>query len=175
MKSLETASESLGNDLYGELISQGRKSKPSKYSNKVFIVHGHDHKSKNELEMFLKEIGLSPIVLHREADEGQTIIEKFEKHSDVGYAFILLTPDDKVVSSGAVKSEKRRARQNVIFEFGFFVGSLGRNRVCCLNKEEVEIPSDISGLIYKAFRKDIEEIKFSIIKELKAAGYQISI
>lgn len=94
-------------------------------SNKVFIVHGHNHEAKAELEIFLRENGLEPVVLHREADEGLTIIEKFEKHSNVGYALVLLTPDDIVQPSnkGEVKSEnvEYRARQNVIFELGFFV------------------------------------------------------
>lgn len=63
-------------------------------SKRVFIVHGHDHVAKNELERYLQELGLEPIILHRQADEGRTILEKFEKHSDVGYAFVLLTPDD---------------------------------------------------------------------------------
>ena len=63
-------------------------------SNRVFVVHGHDEKAKHELEIFLAELGLEPVVLNRQADEGNTVIEKFEKHSYVGYAFILLTPDE---------------------------------------------------------------------------------
>ncbi len=132
-------------------------------SNKVFVVHGHDEKAKNEIEIFLAEIGLKPVVLHREADEGQTIIEKFEKHSDVGYAFILLTPDEiayTVEQSKLPESERNienRARPNVIFEFGYFVGKLGRKRVCCLYTGSVKLPSDINGLLYKPFIQSIKE------------------
>ena len=61
---------------------------------KIFIVHGHDTELKNDVELFIRSINLEPIVLHREIDEGLTVIEKFEKHSDVKYAIILLTPDD---------------------------------------------------------------------------------
>lgn len=95
--------------------------------NKVFIVHGHDEVSKTSLEVLLREIGLEPIVLHRQPDEGQTIIEKFERHSDVGYAFILLTPDEisflkKEQNLPAKKrNQEFRARPNVIFEFGFLL------------------------------------------------------
>lgn len=150
-------------------------------SNKVFIVHGHDEKAKNELAIFLKEIGLEPVVLHRQADEGQTIIEKFEKHSDVGYAFVLLTPDEMaytVDQSDLSESERNiepRARPNVIFEFGYFVGKLGRKRVCCLYKGSVKLPSDINGLLYKPFTQSIEESGYGIIKELKAAGYNLNV
>lgn len=150
-------------------------------SNKVFIVHGHDEKAKNELEIFLKEIGLEPVVLHRQADEGQTIIEKFEKHSDVGYAFVLLTPDEMaytVDQSDLSESERKielRARPNVIFEFGYFVGKLGRKRVCCLYKGLVKLPSDINGLLYKQVTQSIEESGYGIIKELKAAGYNLNV
>ncbi|HBV87515.1 MAG TPA: hypothetical protein DEF42_12860 [Desulfosporosinus sp.] len=150
-------------------------------NSKVFIVHGHDELLKTQLEIFVKEIGLEPIVLHRQADEGLTVIEKFEKHSDVGYAFILLTPDDVSYS----KSEENkaddqrnieyRARPNVIFEFGYFIGNLGRNRVCCIYKEGVSLPTDVSGIIYKKIVSKVEEEAFSIIKDLKASGYKINI
>ncbi len=149
-------------------------------SKKIFVVHGHDDNAKTNLELFLIKIGLTPIVLHRQADEGLTIIEKFEKHSDVGYAFILLTPDEiAYLSSEASKAEKERlkefrARPNVIFEFGYFVGKLGRSRVCCLCKGGVSLPSDVNGVIYKRFTNNIDEIGLSIIDELKASGYQIT-
>jgi predicted nucleotide-binding protein len=146
---------------------------------KVFVVHGHDEIAKASLEIFLRDIGLEPIVLHRQADEGLTIIEKFEKHSDVGYAFILLTPDEisyvKAEESKEDSARKKefRARPNVIFEFGYFVGKLGRSRVCCLSTGDVSLPSDVSGVIYKRFTNSIEEVAYSIMKDLKASGYEI--
>jgi predicted nucleotide-binding protein len=127
--------------------------------------------------VFLGEIGLEPVVLHREADEGRTVIEKFEHHSDVDYVIILLTPDD--VGCSAVEFEKSdrelefRARQNVIFEFGFFTGRLGRQRVCCIYKAGVSLPSDVSGLVYKEIRSSIEEVGYALIKEFKAAGLSV--
>lgn len=147
---------------------------------KVFVVHGHDELLKNQLEIFLRELGLEPIVLHRKADEGLTVIEKFEKHSDVGYAFILLTPDDIAYSKSeeakpdAERMKEQRARQNVIFEFGYFVAKLGRNRVCCLYKEGVTLPTDVSGIIYKKILNAVEEVAFSILKDLKAVGYKVA-
>lgn len=143
---------------------------------KVFIVHGHDHQLKIELEVFLSHIGLEPIVLHREADSGKTVIEKFEDNSDVAYTFILLTPDEiaYTVDQAALEESNRkneyRARPNVIFEFGYFVARLGRSRVCALHKGDVAIPSDLSGFIYKKVDSNVEDIGFSLIKELKAAG-----
>jgi predicted nucleotide-binding protein len=64
---------------------------------------------------------------------------------------------------------------NVIFEFGYFVGSLGRSRVCCLYKGDVVLPSDLNGLVYKKIEGSFDSQAFSIIKELKAAGYQIKL
>jgi hypothetical protein len=108
-------------------ISEKTDAASQRRSKKVFVVHGHDEVAKTNLEVFLNEIGLQPIVLHRQADEGLTVIEKFEKHSDVGYAFILLTPDDVAyLKADEAKNDKDRkkelrARPNVIFEFGYFV------------------------------------------------------
>src|SRR5690606_33155298 len=78
-----------------------------KSSNKVFVVHGHDSELKNDIDIFLRDIGLEPIILHRQADEGLTIIEKFEKHSDVSYAFILLTPDDVGMTVAEYEKHKK--------------------------------------------------------------------
>ncbi len=175
-------------DVFGDLLNsnvQTQTLKPQKkdkkevlsHSNKeVFIVHGHDHSLKVELEVFLSRIGLKPIVLHREVDGGQTIIEKFEANSDVSYAFILLTPDEitYTIDQDELNDDKRkketRARPNVIFEFGYFVAKLGRKKVCALHKGDVSIPSDLSGFINKKVDHNIEEIGFALIKELKAAG-----
>ena len=154
---------------------------PLKSENKVFIVHGHDSELKNDIYAFLRDIGLEPIILNKKPDEGLTIIEKFEKHSDVNYAFVLLTPDDAGMQIDELKKTEKnrkvefRARQNVIFELGFFVAKLGRQNVCCVYKEDVTLPNDISGLLYKKVSTDINSIGHEIIKELKTAGITIKI
>ena len=176
---LKAGQSVLENDVFGELADAG-PSGPGTKSKRVFIVHGHDDRAKAELEALLTELGLEPIVLHRQPDEGQTVIEKFEKHSDVGYAFVLLTPDEVayLAAQEALSDEdrikERRARPNVIFEFGFFVGRLGRRSVCCLHTGGVALPSDVHGLVYKSYVESIEEVAYSITKELKARGYQLA-
>lgn len=161
--------------------SSERGNKPNfTFSNKVFIVHGHDEIAKTNLEIFLTEIGLKPIVLHRQADEGLTIIEKFEKHAEVGYAFILLTPDEVAylahedLKPDGERNKEKRARPNVIFEFGYFVGKLGRARTCCLYTGGVSLPSDIGGMIYKKYEKSVEEVAYGIIKDLRAVGIEVN-
>lgn len=170
----------LQDDVYGELITESSQSISPALSNKVFIVHGHDNELKLDVERFIREIGLQPVVLHREIDRGQTIIEKFEENSDVGFAFILLTPDE--IAYTADQKDKKdterkweyRARPNVIFEYGYFIGKLGRERVCCLSKGNVTVPSDISGLLYKSINNTVDEQGMAIIRELRAVGYTIN-
>ena len=150
---------------------------PPSNDSRVFVVHGHDENLKYQVELFLREIGLDPIVLHRQADQGRTLIEKLEAYSGVSFAFILLTPDDFAYLSKEegkeekTRSKEYRARQNVIFEFGYFVGKLGRNKVCCLYKPEVTLPTDVSGLLYKQVVGTIEQLGYELIKELKASGF----
>lgn len=154
-------------------------SKPPVSKSKIFIVHGHDSELKRDVELFLLKLKLDPIILSDQDDEGQTIIEKFERHADVGYAVILLTPDDIAYSiSDQYKDDKNRkkenrARQNVIFEFGYFVGKLGRKNVCCIYKKGVNLPSDVNGLIYKEVVKNISEISEKLKSEFKTAGLEI--
>ncbi len=179
IETLQSSLDILKEDVFEEFVTEKAASSEA-YSNKVFVVHGHDDKSKTDLEIFLAEIGLEPVVLHRKPDEGQTIIEKIEKHSDVGYAFILLTPDEVAYLANeeskpdTERKKEKRARPNVIFEFGFFVGKLGRKRVCCLYKGDVALPSDVGGFLYKKFNNSIDEVAYNIIKELKACGYTLA-
>lgn len=137
----------------------------------VFIVHGHDTTFQQSVARVIEKLGLHPIILHEQPNNGKTIIEKFEKHSEVGFAIILMTADDE----GKSKSEidlKNRARQNVILELGYFIGKLGRERVLPLYSDGVELPSDIHGLLYTPLDKS-ENWKFAIVKELKEAGYTV--
>lgn len=134
---------------------------------KVFIVHGHDEAAKNIVKAFLNELNLTPVVLADEVSEGHTIIEKIEKHGQVDFAVVLLTPDDVGSHRDDTKMAKR-ARQNVIFEFGFFLGKIGRKNVRALVKGDVEILSDYSGVVYIDF--DDGEWKLKLAKEMKAAG-----
>jgi len=176
---LEVARTTLADDTFGELVKRETAMAMQDLTNKVFVVHGRDNAAKDELSALLTEMGLEPIVLHRQADEGRTIIEKFEAHADVGFAFILLTPDevsylaDEDKKADAHRVKEFRARPNVIFEFGYFVGRLGRSRTCCLYRGNVTLPSDLDGLVYKRFDKSIEEAAWGIQRELKAAGYQL--
>ncbi|MBK7441021.1 MAG: nucleotide-binding protein [Bacteroidetes bacterium] len=140
-------------------------------SKDIFIVHGHNNEVKIDVARLLEKLGLNPIILHEQANEGKTIIEKFEAHSKVGFAIILLTDDDL----GKNKNDLDliiRARQNVILEMGYFIGKLGRNRVCPLYITGVELPSDLYGLLYVEIDNQ-ENWKFKLVKELKAAGYDI--
>jgi len=165
----------LEDDTFGEL--DGHASAPGNCSDKMFVVHGHDELAKNELEILIREWGFEPIVLNRQADQGQTIIEKIEKQSaDVGFAFILLTPDevsylkDQHSLPDAKRKKEWRARPNVILEFGYSVGKLGRSRVCCIYTGDVKLPTDMDGILYKKYQSKVGEVAYEIIKELKSAG-----
>jgi predicted nucleotide-binding protein len=137
---------------------------------RVFIVHGHDEAAKQTVARFVEKLGLQAIILREQPYAGRTIIEDIEKYSNVGFAVVLLTPDDIGGPKGTrLKDLKPRARQNVIFELGFFVGKLGRNRVCVLYKEGVEIHSDYHGILYVPMDPN-EGWKRSLAKEIKEAG-----
>lgn len=139
---------------------------------KVFVVHGHDEGKREAVARFLDMLELEPIILHEQANKGRTIIEKFEDHADAGFAVVLLTPDD----IGAVDRDKNdlkpRARQNVILELGFFIGKLGRKRVCALKSHCVENPSDVDGMVYINLDEP-DAWKTGLVRELRAAGFDI--
>lgn len=140
----------------------------------VFLVHGHDEGAKHEVARFLEKGGLDPIILHEQPNKGRTIIEKFEDYSDVAYAVVLLTADDVGGIDSRDPKLQLRGRQNVVFEFGFLMGKLKRDRVCALCQEGVEKPSDIDGLLYIPLDKS-GAWKMQLIKELKSAGLDIDL
>ena len=142
-------------------------------SNKnVFIIHGHDNGTKEKVARFITKLGLTPIILHEQPNQGNTIIEKFEENADVAYAIALLTPDDVGAEKKCQKNLKPRARQNVIFEFGYFIGRLGRKRVCGISSGDIEIPSDYSGVLYLKL-DTADGWKMDLIKEFKAIGIDV--
>jgi len=139
-------------------------------SNKVFIVHGHDGEAKERTARFVEKLGYEAIILHELANKGRTIIEKIEDYSDeTDFAIVLYTPDDV----GNVKSETEvmndRARQNVVFEHGFLMGKIGRQNVVPLIVGNIELPNDISGIVYIADK----DWQVDIAREMDAVGYEI--
>jgi predicted nucleotide-binding protein len=140
----------------------------------IFVVHGHDEAGKQAVARFIDDLQHRAIILHEQASAGRTIIEKFEDHSDVAYAVVLLTPDDVCAPATEPQQTQPRARQNVIFELGFFVGKLGRERVCVLYKKGVEIPSDYQGVIFVEM-DDAEGWKLKVGKEMQEAGLSVDL
>ncbi len=141
---------------------------------RIFVVHGHDEGPKYEVTRFLERGGLDPIILHEKPDKGRTIIEKFEDYSDVAYAVVLLTSDDVGGIDRPDPKLQPRARQNVVFEFGFLMGKLKRDKVCALCQEGIERPSDIDGLLYIPLDKN-GAWKIRLRKELESAGLDIDL
>ena len=138
-------------------------------NNSVFIVHGHDEALKYKVSNLLRKIGLNPIILHEQTNSCVTIIEKIEKHgSEAGAAIILFTPDD----TGKANKEtdyKNRARQNVVFEAGFFIGLLGREKTMIIKSDDsIELPGDLSGIVYSGTSE------LGIARELKHMGFDIN-
>ena len=159
------------------------KSKVEMSADKVFIVHGHGELAKITAARTLEQLGLTPIILHEQEDYGNTIIEKFESNAtDVGFAVVLLTADDMGISRKDIEKSNtenrepkasKRARQNVVFEMGYFMGKLDRAHVFLLLEDGVEKPGDLDGIVYTPI--DSEGMwKIKLAKRLKAVGYKVN-
>ena len=141
---------------------------------KIFIVHGHNELMKLAVENTLLRLNLNPIILDEKVNQGNTIIEKFEKQStDVRFAVVLLSPDDELILNG---ENIFRARQNVIFELGHFVSKLGRQNVVVLyvNNKKIELPSDIDGIVYIPYEGTKGNWRLELVSELRTAGYNVN-
>lgn len=116
--------------------------------------------------------GLEPIILKEQVSEGLTILEKLETNAKSDFAIILLTGDDKG-NRKDLNDLNFRARQNVIFEMGYFFALLGRKNVVCLQEEDIETPSDLGGRMFIKLDNS-DSWKLKLIKELKHAGFQVT-
>jgi predicted nucleotide-binding protein len=139
-------------------------------SRRVFVVHGRALGPKADIARFLERIGLEPIILNEQPNQGRTVIEKIEAYGDVGFAVVLLTPDDEGALSG--EALQPRARQNVIIELGYFIGRLGRRNVCTLKVGNLEIPTDWQGVVDEPFDEG-GGWRVTLARELEAAEYNI--
>jgi predicted nucleotide-binding protein len=163
-----------GNHSVGIGLNQTHKANTIK-NNKVFIVHGHENEMKLAVARSIEKLGFEAVILHEQPNEGRTIIEKFESSSEVGFAVVLLSPDDFGYSKDdKPENANLRSRQNVILELGYFLGKLGRNHVVALFMPQMnfEMPSDFSGVLYIPF-DDAGRWQFDLVKELKACGYEV--
>lgn len=136
---------------------------------RIFVVHGHHEALKYQTVRLLEKAlpNAEVIILHEVPNEGDTIIEKLERFSDVAFAVVLVTGDDAVtLLNGA---EEKRARQNVVLELGWFLGRLGRKRVCALLEGGVQTPSDYAGVAYTALDA-AGAWRSELLRELNAAG-----
>ena len=141
-------------------------------SHKIFVVHGHDEAAKHSVARFIEKLGLTAIILDEQTTNGKLILEQFERHAkEVGFAVVLMTPDDVGYPVGKPKAKKPRARQNVIYELGYFAGRIGREKVCALSKG-VEMPSDLDGLLYVKMESD-DGWQFKLAKEMHSAGIPV--
>ena len=136
--------------------------------NKILIVYGHNDAVRQKVSRILEQQGIVPVALDEKYDVGPTIIEKFEKYSDCNAAICIFSSDDL----GKAKEEnglKPRARQNVVFETGFFSGKFGRNKTIILYDESVELPSDLNGIVYI----NINGFEMNLLKSLNTMGFNI--
>jgi predicted nucleotide-binding protein len=143
-------------------------------SKSIFVVHGHNEAMKQTVARYVEGLGLLPIILHEQVNQGNTIIEKFERNAaQAGFAVVLMSADDEGGPVNKPELRRPRARQNVVVELGYFTGLLGRSKVCVLVADDLEIPSDYLGVVYTKFDA-LGAWKMDLAKELASAGYMIN-
>ena len=153
-------------DPHSEIFNDGIESRD------VFVIHGRDGEAKETVARLLEALQMQPVILHEQASQGNTIIEKFESHAHPAFAIALLTPDDVGALAEDRSNLRPRARQNVIFEFGYLIGKIGRERVCAITRGELEVPSDYDGVVYIPM-DDAGAWKMNLVRELRAAGLDV--
>jgi len=139
--------------------SPATSAQPATSSKQVLVLSSSETELQTQLTNLLKEMGIEGIMFQR-GTSSDAIVGFLEKHPTVKYAFYLYNPQDI---------------NNAMFELGYLVGKIGAKRVCCIHKKDDAPPKGIPGIIYKEIVVKLEEISFGLIKDLKAAGYTVTI
>lgn len=169
---LPTAAEAAGVPLQQDALVHGGLT-----NKKIFVVHGHDEVSLEQLELVLHKLGLNPFVLANTAGGGLTIIEALEKEigpkeGQARFGIVLLTPDDVgYAKKDGQEQAEPRARQNVVLEMGMLIAAIGRPNVAILKKGHIEVPSDASGILYLPFNDHVKETAPKLVDRLRASGF----
>lgn len=143
---------------------------------KIFVVHGHDTRALEQLELVLRRLGLDPYILQNNDGESKTLIEALEQqiYKEAAFGIVLLTPDDYGYPKTKTDQDRQpRARQNVILELGMVLASLGRERMVLLKKGALELPTDVNGVIYLEFNDHVKEVAVKLATRMKGAGIEI--
>ena len=162
--------------LGGAEVSPATATAPKDERTKIFVVHGHDTLALEQLELVLRRLGLDPYILQNNDGESKTLIEALEQkiYKEAAFGIVLLTPDDFGYPKNKPDEDRQpRARQNVILELGMVLASLGRERMVLLKKGALEIPTDVSGIIYLEFNDHVKEVAVKLATRMKGAGIEI--
>jgi predicted nucleotide-binding protein len=135
---------------------------------RMFVAHGHDGELKHVVARLIERQGIEAVILSEQSNQGQTIIEKLEREGDAAAAVCLFTADD-IDCKRDSDEQQSRARQNVVFEAGFFIGRNGRSNIVSLVDPGVEILSDLHGVVYTS----TTNWQFSLLNELRTIGYSV--
>lgn len=159
-------------------LSDSAITEPISADNQIFIVHGRDDNSREQLELILRRLGLEPFILQVTGGGGDTLIEALErmigKTAQSSFGIVLATPDDMGYSRAEKPEEaKARARQNVIMEMGMLLASLTRKRCAILQKGYVELPSNMGGVITIPFNDHVREAVPKLVQRLQEAGFKL--
>ena len=149
---------------------------PKDEKTKIFVVHGHDKPALDQLELVLRRLELNPYILQNNDGESRILIEALEQqiYKEAAFGIVLLTPDDFGYPKNKTDKDRQpRARQNVILELGMVLASLGRERMVLLKKGALEIPTDVSGIIYLEFNEHVKEVALKLATRMKSAGIEI--
>ena len=137
---------------------QAPQAAPAAYKS-VYVIGELNDPLRQQLTSFLEDVGVTEIAIDRMHGE-MLALDSVPENPDAKFAFFIFNSDDM---------------NYAMFELGHFVGKLGKNHVMVLHMTDVNVPKNIPGVQVKPIVVKLEEASLSIIKELRSAGYALSL
>ncbi|MFH0903675.1 MAG: S-layer protein domain-containing protein [Methanobacteriota archaeon] len=128
---------------------------------RIFVSHGSNHKARDELADFLRELGFYPVIAEKEPSQSRAPGEKIRRliESSIG-AVVLATRDEET-------SEGWKPRQNLIHEIGLLEERLPYKFVV-LKEEGAILPSNVNVTYIPFLQGHVADSFIGLLRELKS-------
>lgn len=134
---------------------------------KAFIAHGGETEALAKLVEFLEALGVAAVIAEKQASEGRNIDDQVNRSINIADCGIILATAGNVVDAG---KGAQHPRLNVVDELARLRERMS-HRVILLLEEGVELPTNVSAIVYEHFRADNMDRAFiKVARELQAFG-----
>lgn len=143
-------------DVKGKVVSISKKQEKRQEEKSMEIFMGSSVEAKDYMEEIaskLEDLGTEPLLWSATGKNifipgTNTIDALIAITKRVQAAVFIFNEDDKIWNETSALESSNTVRDNVLFEYGLFMGALSKENVCFICKGKPKLASDLKGITY---------------------------